>query len=171
MQITLAGVMMNVKSNAKSGSLERAIAIAVEAHAGMTDKAGAPYILHPLRVMMAVDGEAAQTVAILHDVVEDCPDWTFERLAKEGFAKSVMDGLRAVTKLPSEEESADDLPEIRRERYFSFVRRAAAHPIGRVVKLADLNDNLNVSRLAAITEKDTQRLGKYLEARALLLAI
>lgn len=161
---------MEVKSKAKSGSLERAIAIAVEAHSGVIDKAGAHYILHPLRVMMAVEGEVAKTVAILHDVVEDCPEWTFERLAGEGFGETVLDGLRAVTKLSSEEDPAEDNPEVKRERYFAFVRRAAAHPIGRLVKLADLNDNLDVSRLGTVSEKDARRLSKYLEARAILLA-
>lgn len=161
---------MEVKSGSEPGSLERAIAIAVTAHLGVTDKAGAPYILHPLRVMMAVEGEDAKTVAMLHDVVEDCPDWSFDRLAGEGFSEKVLDGLRAVTKLPSEEDSPDDIPSAKRDRYLAFVRRAAANPIGRMVKLADLNDNLDVSRLGIVTEKDARRLSKYLEARALLLA-
>lgn len=162
---------MEVKLKAKPGSLERAIAIAVEAHAGVTDKAGAPYILHPLRVMMTVKGEDAKTVAILHDVVEDCPEWSFERLAGEGFGEVVLDGLRGVTKLPFEEDSSEDSPEVKRDRYLAFVRRAAANPISCMVKLADLNDNLDVSRLGVVTEKDARRLSKYLEARAILLAI
>ena len=53
-------------------TLEKAIAIAAEAHAGATDKAGAPYILHPLRVMLKVKSPDARIVAVLHDVVEDC---------------------------------------------------------------------------------------------------
>ena len=65
-------------------NLERAIAIATEAHTGQTDKARAPYILHPLRVMRARDSDDARIVAVLHDVVEDCPGWTFERLEAHG---------------------------------------------------------------------------------------
>ena len=164
------GVEMEVKSVAKPGSLERAIAIAVEAHAGVSDKAGAPYILHPLRVMMAVESEDAKAVAVLHDLVEDCPEWSFDRLAGEGFSERVIDGLRAVTKLPGEEDSPNDSLAAQRDRYLAFVRRASANPIGRIVKLADLNDNLDVSRLGVVTEKDAARLSKYLEARALLLA-
>ena len=153
------------------GSLEHAIAIASEAHAGVTDKAGAPYILHPLRVMLAVEGDVARTTAVLHDVIEDCPEWTFDRLAGEGFGADVIDALRSVTKLPEETEQPEDSVEQRRLRYLAFVGRAAAHPIGRMVKLADLEDNLNVTRLAAVSQKDAARLSKYLEARALLLAL
>jgi len=67
-------------------TLERAIVIAAEAHAGMTDKAGAPYILHPLRMMLDLTSVEERIVAILHDVCEDCPGWTFERLRDEGFS-------------------------------------------------------------------------------------
>jgi (p)ppGpp synthase/HD superfamily hydrolase len=58
-------------------TLERAIAIAAEAHAGQTDKAGAPYILHPLRMMMGLTSDEERIVAVLHDVCEDCPGWPF----------------------------------------------------------------------------------------------
>ncbi len=53
-------------------TLERAITIAATAHAGQIDKAGAPYILHPLRVMLRVTTEAERITAVLHDVIEDC---------------------------------------------------------------------------------------------------
>lgn len=66
-------------------TLERAIVIAAEAHAGITDKGGAPYILHPLRMMMDLTSAEERIVAVLHDVCEDCPGWTFERLRGEGF--------------------------------------------------------------------------------------
>ena len=57
--------------NSKIAALEDAIVIAVEAHKGQTDKAGAPYILHPLRMMMRLKSEAEMVTAILHDVIED----------------------------------------------------------------------------------------------------
>lgn len=151
------------------GNLDHAIQIAAQAHAGATDKAGAPYILHPLRVMLAQTSDTARIVGVLHDVVEDCPEWTFERLANEGFSNEVVDALRSVTKAPDDEDQADDSPEIKAARYFRFIRRAGAHPIGRAVKLADLEDNLDKSRLSNLTTKDEARLKKYREARSLLL--
>lgn len=153
------------------GSLGRAISIAVHAHAGVEDKGGNPYILHPLRVMMAVDGDLAKTVAVLHDVVEDGEGWSLERLAGEGFSPEVLDALAGVTKLPEEEDGPNDSPEAKLERYLGFVRRAGANPISRAVKLADLNDNLDVSRLGKVSEKDARRLSKYLAAKAVLLAM
>jgi (p)ppGpp synthase/HD superfamily hydrolase len=71
-------------------TLERAIAIAAEAHAGQTDKAGAPYILHPLRMMMGLTSDEERIVAVLHDVCEDCPGWTFERLEATAFQKKFL---------------------------------------------------------------------------------
>ena len=54
-------------------TLERAIAIAAKAHAGQVDKAGAPYVLHPLRIMLRKSSIDERIVAVLHDVCEDCP--------------------------------------------------------------------------------------------------
>jgi (p)ppGpp synthase/HD superfamily hydrolase len=136
--------------------LERAIRIAAEGHAGQRDKAGAPYILHPIRVMMACSSEVARIVAMLHDVVEDT-DWTLERLADEGFAPEVLEGIAAVTKRP-DEKGTD-------EGYLAFCRRAAAHPIGREVKRADLLDNMDLSRLGPeLGESDLARLRRYRSA-------
>lgn len=140
------------------GSLERAIAIAVSAHTGQKDKVGAPYILHPLRVMFRCRTEAQKIAAVLHDVVEDGPGWTFEHLRVEGFSDEILDALSGVTKKP--EEEAD---------YMSFVKRAATNPISKVVKLADIEDNLDVTRLPVVSDKDQTRLTKYLEARSYLL--
>jgi (p)ppGpp synthase/HD superfamily hydrolase len=140
------------------GSLERAIAIALTAHAGQTDKAGTPYILHPLRVMLAQTSEAARIAAVLHDVVEDGEDWTLERLRAEGFSPEVVEAVDHLTKRESEK---DDYP--------AFVKRAAANPIARQVKLADLNDNLDVTRLLTVSDKDRERLNRYLQARSELL--
>lgn len=148
-------------SDEESRLLERALSIAVEAHAGQRDKAGGPYILHPIRVMCHVQTMLEKTVAILHDMVEDCPGWTFERLASEGFGSDVLEPLRLVTKLDHEDTSTS-------EGYFAFVRRCAEHPVARAVKRADIEDNLDLSRIANPTEKDFQRLEKYREAIVLL---
>lgn len=143
-------------------NLEHAIAVATEAHRGQRDKAGAPYILHPLRVMLALDRTVDRTVGVLHDVVEDGgTDWTFERLAAEGFAADVIDALRLVTKRP--EDQGDDL-----DTYLRFVRRTLANPIARRVKIADIRDNLDVTRMPEVTERDRLRLNRYLEALKIL---
>jgi (p)ppGpp synthase/HD superfamily hydrolase len=72
-------------------TLKRAIAIAAEAHEGMVDKAGAPYILHPLRVMMRMETIQKMIAAVLHDVVEDSEPWTLQRLKEEGFDQDIID--------------------------------------------------------------------------------
>lgn len=144
-------------------NLEHAIAIASAAHREQRDKAGTPYILHPLRVMLALEGAEERIVGVLHDVVEDGgPDWTFERLASEGFAAEVINALRLVTKRP--EDQGDDL-----ETYLRFVRRTLANPIARRVKIADIRDNLDVTRMETVTERDAARLNKYLVALRLLM--
>ena len=137
-------------------NLARAIEIAVQAHAGQTDKAGAPYILHPLRVMFDVHSEDARIVAVLHDVIEDCPDWTLLRLHAEGFSDVVLQALDAVTKSPLDAD------------YAAFVARAATNQIARQVKRADLLDNLDATRLPQINDEDRIRLNRYLSALATL---
>ncbi len=136
-------------------TLEHAIALAARAHAGQVDKAGAPYILHPLRVMMRVGSLEQKMAAVLHDVVEDS-DTTLQDLARAGFAPAVVRAVGALTKGAGED-------------YIDFVRRAARDPIARHVKLADLEDNMDLSRLPAPTEQDHARIEKYRRARQALL--
>jgi len=135
-------------------TLERAIAIAAEAHAGQVDKAGAPYILHPLRLMMRMTTDDARIVAVLHDVVEDSA-WTLERLQAEGFSDEILRGVDAMTHRAG-------------ETYEAFVSRAGRDPIGRRVKLADLEDNADLGRIAAPTGKDHARVDRYRRAMELL---
>jgi len=137
-------------------NLDRAIEIAVSAHKGVVDKGGAPYVLHPLRMMMAVHTDEEKIVAVLHDVVEDT-HWTFEDLAAEGFSESVINGLRSVTKT-SDSEGYDD-----------FIGRAKSNRIGRKVKIADITDNLDVRRIGELSQKDLERLNKYKRALNVLL--
>jgi (p)ppGpp synthase/HD superfamily hydrolase len=132
-------------------SLERAIAIAAEAHSGQVDKSGAPYILHPLRVMLGVTGVEEQIVGVLHDVIEDCPGWTFERLRTEGFSEEVLRGLDAVTNRSG-------------ESYDEFVLRAGSDAIARAVKMSDLRDNMDLSRISTPSERDFARIEKYRSA-------
>jgi hypothetical protein len=138
-------------------TLERAIAIAAQAHEGQTDRGGAPYILHPLRLMMSLATAEERIVAVLHDVVEDS-ELTFEDLQNEGFAPEVLEALKAVTKMEAED-------------YGDFVLRAAANPIGRRVKLADLRDNSDLSRIPAPTARDYERKAKYERAIAAIEAV
>lgn len=135
-------------------NLQRAIEIAAEAHRGQTDKVGAPYLLHPLRVMMSLETDDERIVSVLHDVVEDGPGWTFERLEEEGFSPTVLDALRLVTKRPEDEGDSEAV-------YVAFVRRAKGNNIARRVKTADILDYLNASRLSALTEKDMRRMNRY----------
>ena len=136
--------------------LERAIAIAAEAHAGQVDKGGAPYILHPLRVMLSVSQPQERIVAVLHDVVEDS-DWTFEALREAGFSAAVVAALKALTKIEG-------------ETYEAFIQRARANPVARAVKLADIADNSDLSRIPQPTTEDHWRMEKYRRAAEALRA-
>ena len=133
-------------------NLHRAIEIALEAHKNVSDKGGNPYILHPLRLMLQMDSEEEMIVAILHDVVEDSEKWSFDKLHKEGFSKKIINSLRSVTK---ENENED---------YEKFIDRSVKDKIGRKVKIADISDNLDISRLKEVTDKDILRINKYKKA-------
>jgi (p)ppGpp synthase/HD superfamily hydrolase len=135
-------------------TLERAIAIAATAHAGQVDKGGAPYILHPLKVMLRMSTLEQRIVAVLHDVVEDC-GVSLDDLRKEGFSEEVLSAIESVTKVPG-------------ESYEDFVDRAAQNPIGRVVKLADLEENSDLSRITSPSWEDLERVEKYRRAIARL---
>lgn len=130
--------------------LEEAIRICVEAHRGQVDRAGAPYSLHPLRMMFRVQTESEKIVALLHDVVEDT-DWTLDALREAGFPAEVVDAVDALTR--REEES-----------YEEFVRRAGADPLARRVKVADLEDNMDVRRTGMASDEDVERFRRYYRA-------
>ncbi len=130
--------------------LEMAIRIAVETHKGQIDKAGAPYILHPLRLMFGMDTEEEKVVAVLHDVVEDS-DWTIDTLREEGFSEIVLAAIDGVTR-------RDD------ESYEEFVDRAGRNLLARKVKIADLKDNMDITRIDHPTDKDFDRIKKYHKA-------
>ena len=131
----------------KTATVEDAISIAAHAHKGQKDKAGAPYLLHPLRMMLRMDSEAAMMAAVLHDVVEDT-DWTLGRLREEGFSDEVL-------------EAVDCLTHREGESYQEFVERVRTNPIARQVKIADLEDNMNIRRINQLGTKDLERLEKY----------
>ena len=128
-------------------TIEKAISIAIEAHKGQFDKAGDPYILHPLRVMFQMETKEEMIAAVLHDVLEDTAI-TSDQLKEMGFSERVLEALDSVTKKAG-------------EKYEDFVQRAALHPIGKKIKLADLRDNMDLSRLEEITDNDIKRVKKY----------
>ncbi|MDX1547982.1 MAG: HD domain-containing protein [Rhodothermales bacterium] len=137
----------------ESGLLERALAIALDAHQGQTDRAGRPYVFHPLRLMHRQHTDAARMAALLHDVVEDS-GWTLERLRDEGFPDAVVDAVDALTHREDEGESYED-----------YVARAARNPLARQIKRADLEDNMDIRRLGRpLDEHDLARLERYRKA-------
>ena len=128
-------------------TLARAIVLAAEAHQHQQDKAGAPYILHPLRMMLRMHTADEMMAAVLHDVLEDTPK-TLGDLRNEGFSEDVLAAVNAVTH--QEGETYDD-----------YLARAAANPIARKVKRADLEDNMDLKRLHTLTPKDVGCLQRY----------
>lgn len=132
--------------------LEKAILLAEKAHAGQLDKGGAPYILHPKRVMNACETEEEKIAAILHDVIEDT-ELTAEDLQKEGFSAAVVEAVACLTKKDGED-------------YMAYIERVCQNRLAARVKLADLSDNMNLSRIPAPTEKDFARIEKYQKAKA-----
>ena len=133
-----------------AGLLEKAAFICVTKHQGQRDKAGAAYFQHPMRVAMNCEKDEEKIVALLHDTIEDT-DVTPEWLKQQGFSDEIVEAILSVTRNPGED-------------YQCFVERAKKNPIGRVVKIHDLEDNLNVLRLKEVTPEMAERLTKYLKA-------
>lgn len=130
--------------------LERAIELAVNAHAGQTDKAGATYIRHPLRVMRQMETPQERVVAVLHDVIEDT-EYT-PTMIEDEFGEEIRDAVEALTKRDG-------------ESYSDFIERAAANDLARKVKIADIEDNMDLTRLSEVSEKTVERQVKYHKAR------
>jgi len=137
--------------------IARARALATEAHAGQIDKAGQPYIGHVSRVAARVRGDAdAEVVAWLHDVVEDCPGSAAQ---VQAFPPAVQHAVQ----LLSRNALADP------DQYYA---RIATDPLALKVKLADIADNGDESRLAALDAATAERLRlKYRHALAQLAAL
>lgn len=138
----------------KLSLLERAIEIAVKAHAGQKEKNGVPYVFHPLRLMLQQKTDETRIAAVLHDVVEDT-DWTIDDLRKEGFPDRVLKAVESLTRSPD-------------ESYDEYLQRARSNPISIQVKMTDLKDNLNLRRIPEPGPKDFKRRGKYKKALNML---
>jgi (p)ppGpp synthase/HD superfamily hydrolase len=134
--------------------LEKAIDIALKAHSGKLDKGGNAYILHPLRVMFTMQTTEGKIVAALHDVVEDS-NITIQQLEEEKFSKRILAAVALLTKKEN-------------QPYQEYILAIKKNPLAVKVKLADLKDNMNLTRMKQITEADKQRMKKYKAAYKLL---
>ena len=131
-------------------TLEKAISLAVLAHQGQRDRYGRPYLLHPLRMMMRMNTEVEQIVAVLHDVVEKSGQ-TLDDLRREGFAEDILAAVDRLTKRPGED-------------YETHIERAKGDPLSRRVKIADLEDNMDPKRINDFSEEDKKRLERFHKA-------
>ena len=131
--------------------------IAIEAHEGHVDKAGAPYISHPLRVAAKMKSVASKAAAILHDVVEDS-NFTFADLSARGIPEDVVIAIEHLTHRPG-------------EPYGDYIIRAGENPISREAQIGDLEDNMDITRLPEIGSADIDRLNKYLRAYTYLVEL
>ncbi|MFA7290594.1 MAG: phosphohydrolase [Melioribacteraceae bacterium] len=132
--------------------LNEAIKIAMEAHKDQKDKNNVPYLTHVFRVMNMGSTLDEKICGVLHDVVEDHPDdWSFEKLEAKGFPKHIVAALKCVTKIN------DDEP------YEDFIKRVQTNSLAIKVKINDLTDNLDVKRYNVLTEKELEKLNKYLK--------
>ena len=130
--------------------VDLALSIATQAHEGQLDKAGVDYIKHPIYVASQVDTEEEKAVALLHDVIEDSPV-SAEELLQAGLPETVVTAVQVLTKKKEQD-------------YQTYLETVKKNPLARVVKLADLKHNSDLSRLSSITEKDRERLKKYKKA-------
>ena len=139
-------------------TLEDAIVLATNAHRGQVDKAGHPYILHPLRVMLGVEALYERMAAVLHDVVEDTRV-TLPDLIDCGYPREVTDAVDHLTRRTD-------------ETYVVFIDRCALNSVARCVKIADVRDNLSPDRLALLPVETAVYLGRrYERALTRLLAV
>ena len=129
--------------------LAKMLVLATNAHEGQFDKGGAPYILHPLKVMhyLKSNDEELQCIALGHDVVEDTKT-TWEDLRAAGMSDRVIAGIRALTKMPG-------------QTYDEYKTAVFANPDAMRVKMADLRHNTDIRRLKGIRDKDIERMVKY----------
>ncbi|MCD3276701.1 GTP pyrophosphokinase [Clostridium botulinum] len=135
--------------------LSKAVILATIKHKNQVDKGGNPYILHPLKVMLRMDTNRERIVAVLHDIIEDT-DTTLENLKCMGFDDDIIQAIDSITRRDG-------------EIYIDYIRRCKQNTIARKVKLADLEDNSDLSRIKNLTDKDYNRLKRYKKAKEILL--
>ena len=127
-----------------------AMKLCFKAHKEQVDKAGIPYVFHPISLAerFGEDQEAETCVALLHDVLEDT----------DYMSDEVIEALLLLNHNPKVE-------------YMDYVRHLSKNNIARHVKICDLQHNSNLSRLEKVTEKDLKRVEKYKEALRILFEV
>jgi (p)ppGpp synthase/HD superfamily hydrolase len=134
--------------------LQKALIMAIKAHEGQLDKGGLPYINHPVYLALQFNNPVEQSVALLHDVLEDSNLYTYDDI-KNNISSEVADAVLCLTKKKHEE-------------YFKYLDRVKTNVIATNVKIKDLSHNMDLSRLSSISEKDYKRIDKYKKALAIL---
>lgn len=131
--------------------LSSMLLLATNAHFGQFDKGGRPYILHPLSVChkLKTDDEELQCIAIGHDVIEDTKT-TYADLEAAGMSPRVISGITALTKLPG-------------QTYEQYKEQVKSNMDAVLVKMADIRHNTDMRRLKGVTDKDIQRMAKYMQ--------
>jgi GTP diphosphokinase / guanosine-3',5'-bis(diphosphate) 3'-diphosphatase len=129
--------------------LSQMLVLMTNAHAGQFDRGGKPYALHPLAVMhyLKSDDEELQCIALGHDVIEDTKT-TYKDLVEAGMSERVINGIRALTKIPGETEE-------------EYKERVFANTDAMRVKLCDLRHNSDIRRLKGVSQKDLDRMLRY----------
>lgn len=129
----------------------KAMDVAFSAHFGQKDKAGAPYILHPLHIAEGMPDEDLTVVALLHDVIEDT-DFNASDLRKLGFTSTQVEAVVAMTRKKD-------------EQYFDYIKRVKANDLAKIVKLADLKHNSDKSRLLTLPQEEQDKMIKLIDDR------
>lgn len=137
--------------------IKLAVSIAVEAHADHVDKGGAPYVSHVMRVADKVKGRDAIAVAVLHDVIEDS-EISFDELLRRGIPLNVVELVAVLTRKAG-------------EKYADYIVRVGYNPVARAIKIADLEDNMDLKRLPKVGKSDLVRLNKYINAYKYLVEL
>jgi len=137
--------------------LNKCIEIACSAHARQVDKSGLSYILHPLYVMGQVKTERAKCIAVMHDVIEDNPDYDDEILTMNGIPKDIANSVLVLTR-DFNVRYFDYIDSIKESRDLDII----------AVKIEDLKHNMDITRLKVVTNKDLNRLQKYHKALVIL---
>ncbi|HEW7035361.1 guanosine polyphosphate pyrophosphohydrolases/synthetases (COG0317) [Streptococcus pneumoniae] len=124
--------------------------VAKKAHFGQIDRAGIDYIKHPETVASFVATDEEKAVAYLHDVIEDT-SLTLLDLKKEGFSKNIIEAVDILTKKKGQD-------------YQSYLNLVKTNEVARIVKLADLRHNTDLTRIPKLSKSDIERNKKYIKA-------
>ena len=136
--------------------LDKALHFAIHGHYGQKDKGNNPYILHPLRLMMKMETEDEMVVAVLHDLLEDT-HYIDDDLREDGFPENIIEAILAMTHVDG-------------ESYMDYIKRIKQNTLATKVKIADLKDNSDLSRIPNPSKRDEERVQKYRKALDYLLS-